>query len=120
MKETNWPVAGGEVGAMLRGWSGGECPLGMPATWPAPLKASLQLVLASPAPMVMFWGETGILLYNDAYAVIAGAKHPLILGRSLFDAWPEVTELDTRKNPPISRALMGSERFRHDARPQAG
>ena len=36
--------------------------------------------------MVMFWGESGILLYNDAYAVIAGAKHPLILGRSLFDA----------------------------------
>jgi hypothetical protein len=29
-------------------------------------------------------------------------------------------KLDTRKNPPISRALMGSERFRHDARPQAG
>jgi len=93
MENARWPVAGGEVGAMLRGWSGVECPLGAPATWPAPLKASLQLVLSSPAPMVIFWGESGILLYNDAYAVIAGAKHPLILGRGLFDAWPEVIEL---------------------------
>jgi transposase len=32
----------------------------------------------------------------------------------------QLIKLDTRKNPPISRALMGSERFRHDARPQAG
>jgi PAS domain S-box-containing protein len=43
--------------------------------------------------MVIFWGPSGLLLYNDAYAVIAGAKHPNILGRSLLDAWPEVTDL---------------------------
>jgi PAS domain S-box-containing protein len=93
MENAGWPVAGGEVGAILRGWSGAECPLGAPIGWPAPLKASLQLVLSSSAPMVMFWGESGLLLYNDAYAVIAGARHPQILGRPLFDAWPEVTDL---------------------------
>jgi len=30
-----------------------------------------------------------------------------------------VTQLDTRKNHPISVAVMGSARFRHAARPQA-
>lgn len=78
---------------MLRAWSGAETPLGPPPQWPERLKSTLQLVLASPTPMVMFWGESGLLLYNDAYAVIAGAKHPAILGCNLLEAWPEVTEL---------------------------
>lgn len=93
MDEASWPVAGGEVGAMVRRWRGTESPLGAPAAWPQALKSAIQIVLSSPAPMVMFWGEDGLLLYNDAYAVIAGAKHPHILGKPLFDAWPEVSEL---------------------------
>lgn len=93
MAERSWPVGGGEVGAILRSWNGDETGLGPVATWPGRLRSSLQLVLASPTPMVMFWGASGLLLYNDAYAVIAGAKHPDILGRSLMDAWPEVTDL---------------------------
>ncbi|KRE16880.1 hypothetical protein ASE63_14275 [Bosea sp. Root381] len=88
-----WPVGGGEVGAILRSWRGTETALGLPAEWPERLKSALQIVLASPTPMVLFWGETGILLYNDAYAVIAGAKHPRILGQGLYQAWPEVREL---------------------------
>jgi PAS domain S-box-containing protein len=93
MTEQFWPVGGGNVGALLRSWTGQETALGAPAGWPACLKATLQLVLLSPTPMAMFWGKTGILLYNDAYAVIAGAKHPEILGRDLFEAWPEVIDL---------------------------
>jgi len=88
-----WPVAGGEVGAILRSWSGTETALGLPSEWPERLKSVLQIVLASPTPMVLFWGETGRLLYNDAYAVIAGAKHPQILGQGLDEAWPEVRPL---------------------------
>ena len=30
--------------------------------------------------MTLLWGEQGLMLYNDAYAVIAGARHPAILG----------------------------------------
>ncbi|SEG54670.1 sensor histidine kinase [Bosea lathyri] len=93
MTEQFWPVGGGEVGALLRAWTGRETVLGVPAEWPPCLKSTLQLVLLSPTPMVIFWGKTGILLYNDAYAVIAGAKHPGILGRDLFEAWPEVIDL---------------------------
>lgn len=78
---------------MLRGWDGRETALGLPAAWPERLRSSLQLVLATPTPMVMFWGESGLLFYNDAYAVIAGAKHPAILGQGLHEAWPEVRAL---------------------------
>ncbi len=66
---------------MLRGWDGSETVLGLPVAWPERLRSSLQLVLATPTPMVMFWGASGLLFYNDAYAVIAGAKHPAILGQ---------------------------------------
>lgn len=93
MAERLWPVGGGAVGAILRSWTGSETALGPVRDWPERLRSSLQVLLASPTPMVIFWGPSGLLLYNDAYAVIAGAKHPDILGRSLLDAWPEVTDL---------------------------
>ena len=93
MAEQLWPVGGGEVGSILRSWTGIETALGPVSAWPERLRSALQVVLASPTPMVMFWGASGLLFYNDAYAVIAGAKHPDILGRSLLDAWPEVTDL---------------------------
>lgn len=100
-----WPVGGGEVGAILRSWRGTETELGLPAAWPARLKSALQVVLASPTPMVLFWGEAGTLLYNDSYAVIAGAKHPKILGRRLYDAWPEVRELHEK----VMHTVFGGE-----------
>ncbi len=28
----------------------------------------------------MLWGEPGIMIYDDAYAVFAGARHPQLLG----------------------------------------
>src|SRR3546814_14267176 len=39
--------------------------------------------------MVLLWGPDGIMIYNDGYAAIAGARHPEILGRGVIEAWPE-------------------------------
>ena len=88
----SWPVGGGEVGALLRGWTAEDSALGPVADWPERLRSALQMVLISPTPMVILWGPDGRLLYNDAYLGIAGVKHPDILGRSLLDAWPEIAE----------------------------
>ncbi len=77
---------------MLRRWTGAETALGPPAGWSPALKSVLQLILTSPRPMTLFWGESGVMLYNDAYAVIAGAKHPRILGQGFIEAWPEVID----------------------------
>jgi PAS domain S-box-containing protein len=30
------------------------------------------------------------MIYNDAYAVFAGGRHPQLLGRKVRDGWPEV------------------------------
>ena len=94
MAEPDWPVAGGSIGDMLRCWTGGECPLGAPSAWPPLLKSTVQLVLASSTPMTVFWGEDCLMFYNDAYAAIAGPRHPANLGGSLFEHWPELAEFN--------------------------
>nr|WP_302474503.1 PAS domain S-box protein [Roseococcus sp. MDT2-1-1] len=48
--------------------------------------------MRSPVPMVMLWGEHGVMLYNDAYSVFAGARHPELLGSNLREGWPEVAD----------------------------
>lgn len=100
-----WPIDGGETGALLRRFDASSSPLGAPAGWPAALKSAVQLILFSPTPITLLWGDKGILIYNDAYAVIAGARHPAILGRSVFDAWPEVTEF----HRTVMTTVLGGE-----------
>lgn len=84
---------GGECGALIaqRDWSGS---LGSVDTWPSSLKAATGLLLRSPVPMVMLWGEEGWMLYNDAYSVFAGNKHPGQLGMPVREGWPEVADFN--------------------------
>jgi PAS domain S-box-containing protein len=44
--------------------------------------------------MVMLWGEDGIMIYNDAYSVFAGGRHPQLLGSKVRDGWPEVADFN--------------------------
>lgn len=44
--------------------------------------------------MVMLWGEDGIMLYNDAYSVFAGRRHPEQLGMKVREGWPEVADFN--------------------------
>ena len=84
---------GGECGALIksRDWSSS---LGPVELWPQSLKAATGLLLRSPVPMVMLWGEDGIMLYNDAYALFAGGKHPEQLGMPVREGWPEVVDFN--------------------------
>jgi PAS domain S-box-containing protein len=75
-----------------RDWS--QTPLGPMASWPPSLRVALGIVLRSPSPMAVAWGEQSILLYNDGYAALAGSRHPAALGARVVDAWPEVAELN--------------------------
>lgn len=64
--------------------------LGPRDTWSASLVAAVKLLLASPSPLVMLWGREGTMLYNDAYAIFAGGRHPFLLGKPVEVGWPEV------------------------------
>jgi hypothetical protein len=68
--------------------------LGTIDSWPRSLNSAVQLMLASPLPMVMLWGRAGYMIYNDAYSVFAGGRHPYLLGAPVELGWPEVADFN--------------------------
>ncbi|WCN82854.1 SpoIIE family protein phosphatase [Micromonospora sp. LH3U1] len=82
-------AAGGEMGERLSrfDWSAG--PLGEPGDWPLALSNAVGMMLASSAPIVMFWGDEQFAFYNDAYRPTIGSKHPDALGQPARPTWAE-------------------------------
>lgn len=83
-------------------WEG--TPLGAIPDWPDSLKGAVRVMMVASTPMVMLLGPEGTLIYNDAYAVFAGQKHPAIFGMPALEAWPEIADFN-RGN--IERGLRG-------------
>ena len=84
----------GEMAERIRAFDWAQTPLGPIAGWPQSLKTAVGMVLLSPVPIVMLWGEDGIMIYNDAYSVFAGGRHPRLLGSKVRDGWPEVADFN--------------------------
>lgn len=83
---------GGEMGKLMREKDWSLTPLGSPEGWPQSLRTTVNIMLNSPFPMFLFWGDRLNCLYNDAYRPILGidGKHPSILGQVGEEAWAEV------------------------------
>lgn len=58
----------GEMAGRIRAYDWSQTDLGPLETWPASLCSSVQMMLASPLPIVMLWGHAGYMIYNDAYS----------------------------------------------------
>ncbi len=69
-------------------------PIGAIDDWPDVLKSMVALILRSQLPMTILWGSDGVMVYNDAYAEIAGNHHPAALGRKVLEAWPELVDFN--------------------------
>ena len=63
--------------------------IGPIAKWTPSFVNIVKNLLVSPAPFLLLLGKEGIKIYNDAYIAIAGNRHPLSLGKSVFEVWPE-------------------------------
>ncbi|TCP36939.1 PAS domain-containing protein [Sphingomonas sp. BK235] len=81
-------------------WS--RTPLGPRADWPAALRTTVEIMLASRFAMCAAWGPELTFLYNDAYAEMLGARHPDALGRPMRTVWPELWDQLT----PLIEAAM--------------
>ncbi len=97
--------SGGEMAAEIHAfdWAGTE--LGAIATWPASLVTIVNVLTASPVPMLLWWGERSIQLYNDAARRdLLADRHPRALGaparESWTDRWPEL-------EPAVSEVCAG-------------
>jgi len=98
------------MSALIRSFDWEKTSLGPIHTWSAHLLISVNLLLDSSFPMLIWWGEDRIQFYNDAYLRILGTdnskKQLQTLGRRgedcWPDAWPRVSEL-------IERVLSSGE-----------
>ncbi|KAL8737963.1 MAG: hypothetical protein Q9181_001185 [Wetmoreana brouardii] len=64
--------------------------LGPIENWSAELRSMCNLIMASPHPAAMYWGEDLVAIYNEAYILLAGQKHPSLMGQSYRVAWAEI------------------------------
>ena len=85
---------GGETTSLIRNFDWSATPLGPIEHWPQSLKTATALLLRSPVPIVMLWGPDGVMIYNDAYSVFAGGRHPQLLGSNVREGWPEVADFN--------------------------
>ena len=89
-REDEFPLGGGEMGALVRALDWSKTSLGPISAWPSHLKATIGLMLPAQAQIVLFWGPEFLALYNDAYAPTIGDKHPRALGRPAQENWAEL------------------------------
>ncbi|KAI4178664.1 MAG: hypothetical protein LQ346_007367 [Caloplaca aetnensis] len=64
--------------------------LGPIESWSTELRSMCNLIMASPHPAAMYWGEDLIAIYNEAYILLAGQKHPTLMGQPYREAWAEI------------------------------
>jgi len=84
---------GGEMGALMRSLAWAETPLGPSEQWPQSLRTAVSICLHSRFPILIWWGADLVMLYNDAYRPILGAKHPQSMGQQGRECWPEIWDV---------------------------
>ncbi|MGI4877675.1 MAG: PAS domain S-box protein, partial [Janthinobacterium lividum] len=84
----------GEAAALVARFDWSATSLGPITGWSASLRTAVGIIVHSPVPIVMLWGDDGYMIYNDAYSGFAGAKHPGVFGLKVRDGWPEVAEFN--------------------------
>jgi PAS domain S-box-containing protein len=82
-------------------------PLGAASTWPQSLRTAVDIVIHSPMPMLLLWGQQLTQIYNDGFALLAGSKHPHAFGQPTHLIWPELKDFT---DPIYSAVLQGQVR----------
>ena len=67
-------------------WAATE--LGDPALWPHALRVTIDIMFGTPCPMLLVWGERRIVVFNPAYAELAGPQHAPAPGATIAATLP--------------------------------
>ncbi|WP_225883186.1 PAS domain-containing protein [Sphingomonas aliaeris] len=94
---------------LIRAHDWSATPVGPIEHWPHSLKTAVGLVVASQVPMTLLWGPEGLLIYNEGYAEIGGARHPFILGRPVAECWPEAADF----NDNVLKTVLAGKPLRY-------
>lgn len=62
--------------------------------WTPALRNIIAFMLRSDVPLVLLWGEAGVMIYNDAYSEFAGGRDSTLLGSNVREGWDEVADFN--------------------------
>jgi len=103
-RDKDFLSGGGKLGELIARFDWSRTPMGPIAEWSASVRTTVALILRSPVPIVTLWGEAGTMIYNDAYSVFAGRRHPQLLGSEVRKGWPEVADF----NDHVMKSVFGA------------
>ncbi len=90
----DWLVGEGGVAEIIRAKEWSATALGPIEGWSESLRTTVSLILASPFPIDLIWGQEAVQIWNDGYAVVCGDKHPGEFGSDhrvcWASAWPAI------------------------------
>ncbi len=78
--DVDMPARAGKCADLVAGFAWDTTPLGARDSWDPAVQATVEMLLTSPVPMALACGDDFVMIYNDAYADVLGAKHPAALG----------------------------------------
>lgn len=105
-------VGDSEMAARCRRIDWSTTSLGPVDEWPAALRAIVRTTIESPFPINLWCGPDLLLIYNDAYRRVLGAKHPRALARPGREVWSEIWE---NIRPMFSAVDRGETVYAEDA-----
>src|SRR5262249_19640632 len=94
---------GGELGQLIAEFNWAVTEAGPREHWPRAMKTVIAFSLRSNVPIVTLWGNSGIMIYNDAYRDFAGLRHPSLLGSRVLEGWPEVADFNAHVMEQVYR-----------------
>ena len=105
---------GREMGAALRAHDWAATALGPLHAWPQSLRTATSMMLNARHPMYVAWGPDLLLLYNDGYRQILGARAAdpaQVLGKPFRQVWAEVWD---EVGPMMDATLRGESLWFED------
>lgn len=88
-----WPgiFGTGEMAERIRSFDWSQAPIGPIEQWPETLRFTVNTLLSSHHPMLLWWGKDLIQFYNDDFVSSLGVeKHPSALGQRGRECWQNV------------------------------
>jgi signal transduction histidine kinase/DNA-binding NarL/FixJ family response regulator len=108
-----WLSGGGPMSELIAAHDWAATSLGPLKDWPASLRTTVSLCLASNFPINIVWGPDALQIYNSGYRELCGAAHPRAIGESYrvtwASAWPAIGE-------PFEMARLGETSYLENQR----
>jgi signal transduction histidine kinase len=103
----------GEMRALCRAFDWSTTALGPVDAWPLSLRTIVRVILDSPTPMFLWWGDELTQVYNDAYRPSLGAsgRHPQALGMRGRECWTDIWDAI---GPQIEQVMSGGPPTWHE------